>query len=38
MHAYIYHLLKKLGLGKILLVKVFYCRMGVEYYEQKILK
>ena len=30
MHAF--HLLKKLGFRKILLVKVFYCRMDVEYF------
>ena len=30
---------KEIGfLGKILLVKVIYCRMGVEYFEQKLLK
>ena len=29
---------KEIGFWKILLVKVFYCRMGVEDYEQKLLK
>ena len=37
MPAYICHLLKKLDFGKFLLVKVFYYRMGVEDYEQKLL-